>query len=75
MATPVPNLFHALNTVADEDGFVPFSVARFAATAAAVDISFDYEYGSLNNIRSIVGDSVGIDAKEFAEWMEKVTTK
>lgn len=75
MAIKIPNLNHALNSVADENGFIPFSVAKFAATAAAVDISFEQEYADVCTLADQMGYTIGIEAEEFCSWLTTATEK
>lgn len=73
MAIPIPNLHYALSTVTDGDGFIPFSVAKFAATAAAVDKEFDYEYTEVCTLAEQMGYTLGIEMEEFSAWLTGVT--
>lgn len=75
MATPLINLREALRVVTDENGFIPFVVAKFAATASAVEISFEHEYEEVCTLCEKMGYNLGIEAQEFAEWLEEVTEK
>ena len=75
MATPLINLRGALHAVTDESGYIPFSVAKFAATASAVERSFENDYKEVFTLCEIMGYNLGVDAQEFAEWIELVTEK
>lgn len=69
MSAPIPNFLAALNAIKDDDGFIPFKVAKFAAIAASVESSFKDEY---SDVYALVGD-VGIEAMEFAIWYTEAT--
>lgn len=75
MAIPIPNSHYALSTVADSNGFIPFAVAKFAATAAAVDREFDYEYAEVCTLAEQMGYTLGIEMEEFSAWLTRVTEK